>query len=261
MQPTSALALIPFLVLIVLAQARPDAEENVDSGPPCLGCEVDQDSNKSLYKNMAEESILKYLRDNNFDKYHKIIKITKATQQVVAGYMYRIDFDAYPTNCDLESDEDTSTCEVMDTSKYLKCHSEIWDRAWLDQKQIKVTCEDKRREKRQITGGVKEQDPKNPVYADLATESLALYAKDKGLSGSHEVVEVTKATTQVVAGYLTHVYFNALIGSSNPVTCHSVVLEQAWLNVKNITVTCDLIEEKQNNPGGDQEKDKYDPIY
>ncbi|XP_052744142.1 uncharacterized protein LOC112057440 [Bicyclus anynana] len=219
---------------------------------------------------MAEESISQYLRDNNFDEYHKILKINKVTKQVVSGYIYTLDFDAYPTKRILKNKKKTAKCKVLGKTKYLKCKSKIWEQPWLNKKEIDVKCEKKIQEpdsKPPIVGGKVEQDINDPIYEQLAKESFNVYNEKIGSTVvGTELIVVTRVTKQVVSGTSTEIDFEVQPASSDSILlCNSKIWEQPWLNKREIDVKCEKkIQEPDSKPpivGGKVEQDINDPIY
>lgn len=172
---------------------------------------------------------------------HEVVKVTKATRQVVAGFITKLTFNA------------------LLGSGSVTCNSKILEPVSTEEaKQIEVTCVDQRRQTRQVVGGRKEKDvndpiriskraipggeiekdANDPIYVKLAEESLSKYKQDKGLTESHQLIQVVKAYTQVVAGKLTKIDFTVRLAASGLITCHSEILEKAWLKLKEITVDC-----------------------
>ncbi|XP_049877751.1 uncharacterized protein LOC126374986 isoform X2 [Pectinophora gossypiella] len=220
------------------------------------GGEYEQDPNNAEYRQLAEESLSKYLVSSGTTQYHKIIKINKVTTQVVAGSMTRIDFTVAPTNCVVDSNGQptSSNCEVQSTANTLTCHSEIWEQPWLKKKEITVNCvpsnsrnrrsldlaisnlksnslsnkiEDRSRRSNRKSGGQQEQDPSKDEYRELALESLRHYQRAQKSEFSHKLLEVKHVVTQVVSGVLYKIDYIAA-----PTKCP--------LNASNLDV-CDVV--------------------
>ncbi|KAJ8724128.1 hypothetical protein PYW07_008108 [Mythimna separata] len=194
------------------------------------GGQTEQDPTGPKYRALAEESLQKYVADSGIKEILTLAEVVKVTTQVVSGSMTRIDF----------------VVSGSSDSARVKCHSEVWEQSWLNKKEITVTCEnDGHRSKRGLAGGQTEQDPTGPKYRALAEESLQKYVADSGIKEILTLAEVVKVTTQVVSGSMTRIDF-VVSGSSDSarVKCHSEVWEQAWLNKKEITVSCDPVNER-----------------
>ncbi|XP_063627593.1 uncharacterized protein LOC134799124 [Cydia splendana] len=192
------------------------------------GGEAVKDPNDPKYKALAQESFEKYRTTNPGGQITpKELKVTKVTTQVVAGSITRLDFTVTPTN-----------------GEDITCHSEVWEQPWLNKKEIKVDCnlnKSQSKVKRQIAGGETEQDPNTEEYKKLAQESLEKFSEtNPGGPIKAKQIKVTKVTSQVVSGVITRLTFTVEPANGEEFTCHSKVWEQAWLNKKEITVTCDL---------------------
>ncbi|XP_063539377.1 uncharacterized protein LOC134748514 [Cydia strobilella] len=213
-----------FVAAIAGATAHPIEESKVKR--QVLGGESLQDPNDPIYKKLAQESFEKYRTTNPGEQITpKKLKVTRVTTQVVAGTMTRLDFTVTPAN-----DED------------ITCHSEIWEQPWLKKKEINVDCslnKSQSKVKRQITGGLMEQDPNNEEYKKLAQESLEKFSEtNPGGPIKAKQIKVTKVTSQVVSGFMIRLTFTVVPANGEEFTCHSNVWERA--ETKDIDVTCDL---------------------
>ncbi|CAG4984478.1 unnamed protein product [Colias eurytheme] len=213
------------------------------------GAQKNNDHNDPKYLNLAKESLNKYFLTSGVSQQYEQIKIKKVTTQVVSGTLIRLDFEA------------------TGPGNVITCHSKVWEQLWLKKKEINVTCHtdsELSREKRGIPGGETEQDPNDPTFLNLAQESLNKYFVTSGASQQYEKIQIKKVTTQVVAGSLTRIDFEAT-GQGNVITCHSKVWDRPWLKKKEINVTCntdsELSREKRGIPGGETEQDPNDPTF
>ncbi|XP_063367633.1 uncharacterized protein LOC134656047 [Cydia amplana] len=217
------------------------------------GGEMEQDPNTEENKKLAQESLEKYSETNPGGPIKaKRIKVTKVTTQVVSGVMTRLTFTVEPVN-----------------GEEFTCHSKVWEQSWHNMKDFTVTCDLKReqsRGKRQVPGGIASQDANDPVYKKLAQESFEKYlATNPGGEIDVKDLKVTKVTKQVVAGSRTLIDFTITPTNGEAITCHSEIIEQKWLNNKEITVDCDVNQQKskvrRQIPGGEEEKDPNDEKY
>ncbi|XP_063627525.1 uncharacterized protein LOC134799080 [Cydia splendana] len=192
------------------------------------GGEVNQDHEDQKYKKLAQESLNHYIQSINGNTVNaKDLKVKKVVTQVVAGSLTKIDFDVTPTEGEVFS-----------------CHSEVWERPWLNKKDINVDCDfnkQQSRAKKSIPGGQNEVNPEDPKYTKLAQESLDKYrATLVGGQLNVKELKVTKVATQVVSGLKTFIDFTVFPTNGDELTCHSEIWEQRWLNKKEIDVKCDL---------------------
>ncbi|KAL0819898.1 hypothetical protein ABMA28_007909 [Loxostege sticticalis] len=217
-----------------------------------MGGEMEQNPNDPEYLALAEEALKKYIQTSGSTQPHSVTKVDKVTTQVVTGVLTRIDFTV-----------------TVGNSNVIQCHSEVWERPWLNKKEITVNCgiENQVRQKREeiIMGGEMEQNPNDPEYLALAEEALKKYIQTSGSTQPHSVMKVDKVTTQVVTGVLTRIDFTVIVGNSDVIQCHSEVLEPPGADEKEITVNCGNenrgAREKRQVPGGEVERDPNDPKY
>ncbi|XP_061721877.1 uncharacterized protein LOC133528504 [Cydia pomonella] len=115
------------------------------------------------------------------------------------------------------------------------------------------------RVKRQVPGGVVLQDPNDPKYKELAQESFEKYrVTNPGGQIDVKDLKVTRVTRQVVAGYKTIIDFTVTPTNGEVITCHSVIVEQAWLKKKDIDVDCNINQPNSSIDGDLEEKDPDD---
>ena len=89
----------------------------------------DKDPNQPKYYILAQEALLKYAHNNYPTVALNVILVNKASEKIVSGVEINLDFFAIPTNCA------TNACNSLTS-----CHAQIWERAWLNSKDIKVDC-------------------------------------------------------------------------------------------------------------------------
>ncbi|XP_045776735.1 uncharacterized protein LOC123875121 [Maniola jurtina] len=248
-----------------------------------LGGIAEKDPNDPRYKQLALDSLKKFLRESKITQHHQLINLIKVTKQIVSGSITKIDFTISPTNCELDNNMEptNSDCTLLNSSDVIGCHSEIREQAWLHKKEIKVTCDindEKERKKRQVLGGEKEQNVNDSRYQLMAEESLKKFLQDTGSTQHHKIIKVKKVVTQVVAGSITKIDFTitptncklsndmqptnsdcAVSDPSNIISCHSEVWEQPWLNKKDINVSCDENTHKKRRRSLKGKKGKQDP--
>ncbi|XP_068619318.1 uncharacterized protein [Battus philenor] len=220
-----------------------------------MGAPVEENPNDPKYIQLATESMQKYLQTTGNPIPHRIVTIDRVTSKIVAGTVTEIFFKIMP---------------VQSTGDVISCHSKIWEQAWIDKKDIDVSCiiDDKRlRSKRQLMGGPVEENPNDPKYIQLATESMQKYLQTTGNPIPHRIVTIDRVTSQVVAGTMTKIYFKIvpMQSTGDVISCHSKIWERAWMNKKDIDVTCMIDDErlrsKRQLTGAPIEKNPNDPKY
>ncbi|XP_038206862.1 uncharacterized protein LOC119828695 [Zerene cesonia] len=206
-----------------------------------------QNHNDPVIAEMVQQALKQIELDSNQHNKQRVLQINSITTQIFAGLLTEINFLVGYTTCitDTENDIDEDSCP-LNNEPPRKCQAVIWDRPWLeDGRQLNVSCNSKNilvnnsRRKRftQLLGGVSTKDPNDPIYLNLAKESLNNYFLTSGASQQYERLQVKKVTTQVVAGTLTKIEFEAT-GQGNVITCHSAVWDRPWLKKKEYNVTC-----------------------
>ncbi|XP_047994587.1 uncharacterized protein LOC125232838 [Leguminivora glycinivorella] len=240
---------------------------SANSGMP--GGQNQQNPSDSKYNRLAKESFKKYLTSHNIRNFKvKELRVSKVTTQVVSGVIYRLDFKAIPTK-----------------GNALECHSEVLDQPWRNYKNIVVKCTPPLSATKlsassdsALDGGEMDQNPSDPEFERLAEESFKKYKTSNKLKFIVKELRVTKATTQVVSGVIFRIDFMAIPTKGVGLLCHSEILDQPWLNNKNIDVTCmspsntklsassmkaraDLLSASSGMPGGQTEQDPSDPEY
>ncbi|XP_022113288.2 uncharacterized protein LOC110991982 [Pieris rapae] len=249
------------------------------------GGESDKDPNDPRFLTLARESLNKYVQSSGSSKHHKLLNIKKVTTQVVAGSITRIDFEAAPTNCELQAvaEESSSDCKV--DGDVISCHAEILEQPWLNNRDVKIDCnikEASRKKRETLLGGQSEKDPNDPRFLTLARESLNKYVQSSGSTKHHTLLNIKKVTTQVVAGSITRIDFEAAPTNcelqavaeesssdckvdGDVISCHAEILEQPWLNNRDVKIDCNIKEasrkKRETLLGGQSEKDPNDPRF
>lgn len=238
--------------------------------------EHDSTDYNSKYKLLAEESLASYLRDHGIKQHHKIIKVEEIKTQIVSGLLTKINFKASPTNCKLG--DNTFDCKVLNDNYYINCIATIWEKPWVNSKDVNVNCQvgdldedngikvikvnsdivhSQSREKRQL-GGLKEQNADDNRYKVLAENSLSHYFLTSGTTKHYKIIKVDKVSTKVVSGKLTIIDFTVsatncemdgkgqptssncdIVDPAKTLNCNSEVWERPWLKSTEYTVNCE----------------------
>lgn len=285
---------------IAIKQNRKKRDVTLVGGPR------EKDVNDPKYRDLAEESMQKYLQTSGNNLQHNIVKIDKVTVQVVAGTLTKIDFEISPTDCQSENvgNATNSNCDLI-------CYSEVWERPWLKSKDIQVNCVIKNQNVRKarhiltdfqenhiIVGSVEHDTTDyNSKYQLLAEESLASYLHNNGIKQHHKIIKIEKISTQIVSGLLTEIHFKAsptncelggntfdckVINTNNFINCIASIWEKSWINSKDININCQVGTKEQDKNtkfikvksgiihnesrgkrqlGGPKDQDAYDERY
>lgn len=160
----------------------------------------------------------------------RLLEIKSVSEQVVAGYIYRIDADF----------------AVGETDTKKNCKVELWHKEWTGFQETKFECDDgakhrvvkngAERKRRSLVGGASPVDAE--TLAQLrqnVSESFVQLADES----PHRLTlnEVNAATKQVVAGILYK--FEAKIGTgAEEKDCTVEVWDKSWVNFYQVTVDC-----------------------
>lgn len=116
------------------------AEEEVfvARSSPCLGCPSNIDVNSTEVKDLANFALSALENAANSDKIQSVVRIEKATSQVVSGSLYVLTIELVDTNCLRSENADRSKCQPNLTEGTRRmCTVGIWDQPWLNSKQIR----------------------------------------------------------------------------------------------------------------------------
>ncbi|XP_034940071.1 uncharacterized protein [Chelonus insularis] len=93
----------------------------------------------------VKEGMEKYSSGYQGTKEPVVAEVVKATQQVVAGMLYKITVKIGESNC--PKGQYSSNCLLADNSPTKLCVIEVWSRPWLNLREITVKCDDNRRKR------------------------------------------------------------------------------------------------------------------
>ncbi|KAJ7324723.1 hypothetical protein JRQ81_017743, partial [Phrynocephalus forsythii] len=124
-----------------LVRAEPKCKFAVVEQSICVGCPKTIPTDSEDLKEPLNAALAKYNSESDGEFYYKVDKVTKATAQVVAGVMYRVEFDIKKTNCSkAEFDKLSNDCIAAEESVPLSCTASVYVRAWENEIIPKVTC-------------------------------------------------------------------------------------------------------------------------
>ncbi|XP_008580945.1 PREDICTED: kininogen-1 isoform X2 [Galeopterus variegatus] len=118
------------------------AEDFVPTPPKiCLGCPRDIPVDSPELQEALTHSIAKLNAENNETFYFKIDTVKRATEQLVAGQKFSIEFTARETTCSKESNEELSeSCETKNPGQSLVCNAEVYVIPWEKKIYPTVNC-------------------------------------------------------------------------------------------------------------------------
>ncbi|XP_063992034.1 uncharacterized protein LOC135170281 [Diachasmimorpha longicaudata] len=215
-------------------------------------------------------------------------KVIEATEQVVAGSLYKIKVRVTPEDC-VPGNEGYGPCRSNGNS-HVHCLISVWSKPWEKFEEITVKCDEARRkrslehqkdrlrDKRDVQlGGPAKISVDDPDVQKYVKKGLTKYSS--GLQSTKEPIinEVVEATRQTVAGSLykikvrvaesdcpkgTTTMETCLVLKESPVqNCLIQVLSKPWENFEEITVKCDEARRKRSlEQQKDRLRDKRDAI-
>ncbi|XP_049877758.1 uncharacterized protein LOC126374986 isoform X8 [Pectinophora gossypiella] len=266
-------------------------KRNTDPNTNFVGGPLQKNIDDPEYSALAQESLQKYLKTSGNNRHYQLIQLDNVSVQVVAGKLSKIDFRISPTNChvnDIGQPIETN-CEVETGADVISCHSKIWERPWINSKEISVTCDvkdGKNRLKRsiEIKGNELDKNPNDSKYFELAEGSLTHYLLTYGIEQHYKVVQVEKIKTKLNSEQeLTKIDFLAapttcqmrngqpssphceVLKSGDYLNCLADILVNTMLHSRTLNVNCQVDEKKfrrkRQVPGGKMSKDINDPKY
>ncbi|XP_063162460.1 kininogen-1-like [Candoia aspera] len=123
---------------------RLQVEERVSSSEVCAGCPIKIPRDSPELKKLLETALELFNEKSNRDFYFKVVKVTKATSQVVAGIMYRSDFKIQETNCSkAEVEKPDEHCTVVEDGELLFCQALVHMKLGEPSIQPQVNCTDR----------------------------------------------------------------------------------------------------------------------
>ncbi|XP_049786847.1 T-kininogen 2 isoform X2 [Schistocerca cancellata] len=220
-----------------------------------VGGLVDADVNEEGVKNAVDFALTEIDKTSNSAYKQVLVQILSAQKQVVAGTLYHLQFEVGDSNCDKRSSKADSECSLKDGSNHQVCSVKVWDRPWLNKKEVThLHCSAKsaRRRRQTIPGGLADADVNEEGVKKAADFALTKIDKTSNSAYRQTLVQILSAKKQIVAGSLYHLKLeigesncsNANSGAtsectlrenSNNQVCDVKVWDRPWLNMREIT--------------------------
>ncbi|XP_032081036.1 fetuin-B-like [Thamnophis elegans] len=123
---------------------RNDCILHPHSSPSCPGCPIRQNPSEERFQEIARESLAKFNAEHEHDHYFAIVKVTKATSQVVHGILNAIEFTIHETSCRKSTPVSNLTqCPLLPSSTAERglCKGSVIGRADEDSKIFTANCQ------------------------------------------------------------------------------------------------------------------------
>ncbi|MEE6501443.1 hypothetical protein FKM82_004184 [Ascaphus truei] len=122
---------------------RPAARGDIQM--PCLGCPISRPFNDTRYQDVVKQSLEKFNRESNYSKHFSLGNITRASEQLIKGSSYFVEFTVQESSCNKSTlIEELSQCQPLDCefAHYGYCKGSVRPHVnSLDKKNVTVSCE------------------------------------------------------------------------------------------------------------------------
>ncbi|XP_069682652.1 uncharacterized protein [Periplaneta americana] len=106
-----------------------------------VGAPIQADINDPAVQEMANLALTELDRTSNALYKQKIVHILEARKQVVSGLLWHLTLELAYSNCRKGRNNTSDTCEVRENSNNQICNVQIWEREWLNQREVKnISC-------------------------------------------------------------------------------------------------------------------------
>ncbi|XP_022818091.1 uncharacterized protein LOC111350680 [Spodoptera litura] len=235
---------------------------------------------------MLQEAIQFLETQSEKNNKQKIVNVTSISSQIIAGFLTKIEFLVGYTNCTSGNEliDESNKCHLLKGQNLRLCKAQFWDRSWIiDGRQVEVSCDDVKRKKRSVDfveGQRNENRSPENKYKKLANESLQKFMQSSLNHQHYEVVKVDKVDDQNLPDKLIRIQFSIsptncklkygilsptechVINPENIIHCHSKILENVWVDKKQLFVNCNLKDYRQHKTSsGLHERDSNDSKY
>ncbi|XP_049786846.1 T-kininogen 2 isoform X1 [Schistocerca cancellata] len=164
-----------------------------------VGGLVDADVNEEGVKNAVDFALTEIDKTSNSAYKQVLVQILSAQKQVVAGTLYHLQFEVGDSNCDKRSSKADSECSLKDGSNHQVCSVKVWDRPWLNKKEVThLHCSAKsaRRRRQTIPGGLADADVNEEGVKKAADFALTKIDKTSNSAYRQTLVQILSAKKQ-----------------------------------------------------------------
>ncbi|XP_017930329.1 kininogen-1 [Manacus vitellinus] len=180
---------------------------------PCLGCYHPISSDSSQVSEILQKAIQKFNKEGDEPALFKLVEIKQAKRQVVAGWIYKIEYEIEETNCSKDQFPDlTPECRITSRGRVGKCEAKAYQNLQAEIKEIKNECKFQVEEPVHpaICPGCPRPIPRtSPELKELLKVSMEKYNSESNDDFYYKHGEIESATVQVVAGKNYEVKFRA----------------------------------------------------
>jgi len=232
---------------------------------PMVGAPVERDHNNEYIQRIANLAVNHVSNMINSVYQQGLVRILKATTQVVAGYNVHLTFEIDETDCK-KSSKPIELCTVQNRNPQI-CDVQVYDKPWMKETSVTLAKCYPKRVKRAVFGGETVVDP-----TDASIQEVALFAVSdidaKSNSGDYKfgLGEIIEARKQVVSGLLYNIKMslglsscqkssedNKCFSSDPHMICTVKVWDQPWLNKRTVeSSNCEDKRSKRTLVGGEK---------
>ncbi|XP_066181906.1 kininogen-1 isoform X1 [Sylvia atricapilla] len=178
---------------------------------PCLGCFHQISSDGSEVSEILKKTIQNFNKHSDEVALFKLVEITEAKRQVVAGWNYIIKYKIEETNCSKHQFQDlTPECKITSRGRVAKCEARAFQNLQAEIVDTASNCTFPVEESvvAAICPGCPRTIPNNsPELKELLKVSMEKYNSESNDDFYYKGGEIESATVQVVAGKLYRVKF------------------------------------------------------
>ncbi|XP_015727176.1 kininogen-1 [Coturnix japonica] len=181
----------------------------------CLGCYHTISSDSSRVSEILQKAIQKFNTHSGEAALFKLVEITEARRQVVAGFNYIIKYEIKETNCSKDQFQDlTHECKTTSGGRVGKCDAKAYENLQSDIVDVASQCnfpaEELVNPPTRVCPGCPSSIPTDSAeLKELLKVSVEKYNSETNDDFYYQAEEIESATVQVVAGQNYHLVFFA----------------------------------------------------
>ena len=163
--------------------------------------------NDPKIKELSEFALSTIGQRSNDPNPPNLLRLIKASKQVVSGMLYTLEMEIAPSNC-----VDGESCR--DNSGRQRCSVTIWDQPWTGRREVtKMSCKEasksiltaaakvsRQSNGRRVLGGIVPADPHSEEIKSAASFALQTIQAQSNSDNRLDVVTIRNAATQTVSG-------------------------------------------------------------